>query len=433
MQTHVDQTEENKSKSTANGLSLTQSEVVSSLYGPDNQSRYQDIANNSPQVKQLKAFHEIANNSFQAKQSAIFQRMATNRSTVREQAVQLQSAGSGVIQRVGEMENEVNLAKTAKRYKKSRPWNHPFRKLPQEKIVEDAIKARDFLRNMEGVVKPALRQLEQDIHAQLKMSSAEQPNARHLTRSLAVREKQCGLEATTSNYTRLLSADDFTQEAAKGALFNDWGALTAAITHGEYTHRIQWYVLMYAMSGRFENDIANEPPEGFHHTPKEFLKGINLGGVTLEQAELGTSGIRPTEQEGGHTLWDVLFDRPSLGRGGTDPENQEIGITDPERFMTMLDQREMKGAMGRIAGHLSEDAPDLSEILTRRLLLRLSQRDPSAGLGGLDPEEYEERKIASGSYTREGRGLLVRNEPQSLVGSKARGEEVVPYAPSVRI
>lgn len=339
--------------------------------------------------------------------------------------------GANVIQRNRGMGEQVKLSKALWRYKMERPRESRFTKQKEELVLEDAIKVRAYLRDLGGTVKLALAQLESDILEQLKMSSAEEPNSRHLTRALAVREKQCGLEAATSIYTEILEPGNFMAEAGKGAMFNDWGAISAALTHGEYTHRIQWYVLLYGMSEGFNKSIDGEPPKGFNYTPKELLKEINLSGVKFENKEVNKGGL--TEK---HNLWDVLFDRPSLGmEGSSSKKNKEIGITDPERFMIMMDNREgvKAGRFNEIFGMLKEEAPHLSEILTRRQELRKRQKSAEPNRGVLDPEVYENRKLESGRYRKEGKGLLVRNKPQSLVGSQAGDVDHVPYAPSVKI
>jgi hypothetical protein len=67
MNTHADKTQENKSQSVANGKSQMQSSGESTFQFVDNrpeaiaQRKLQEIANNSPQVAQLKAFQEMAN------------------------------------------------------------------------------------------------------------------------------------------------------------------------------------------------------------------------------------------------------------------------------------------------------------------------------------------------------------------------------------
>lgn len=68
MNTHVDKAQENKSQSVANGMSQMQSGGESAFQFVDNrpeavaQRKLQEMANNSPQVKQLRAFQEIVDN-----------------------------------------------------------------------------------------------------------------------------------------------------------------------------------------------------------------------------------------------------------------------------------------------------------------------------------------------------------------------------------
>lgn len=74
MHTHADKTNENKKQSVSNGDSQMQSGGQATFEFEDNrpeavaQRKLQEIANNSPQVSQLKAFQNMANN-IQSKQS----------------------------------------------------------------------------------------------------------------------------------------------------------------------------------------------------------------------------------------------------------------------------------------------------------------------------------------------------------------------------
>ena len=67
MNTHAGKTQENKSQSAANRVSQKQSGDASTFQFVDNrpegiaQRKHQELANNSPQMKQLRAFQEIAN------------------------------------------------------------------------------------------------------------------------------------------------------------------------------------------------------------------------------------------------------------------------------------------------------------------------------------------------------------------------------------
>ncbi|MDC3285101.1 hypothetical protein OAU94_01515 [Flavobacteriaceae bacterium] len=69
MNTHADKTQENKSQSVANTVSQKQSNGKSTFQFVDNrpdavaQLKLQEVANNSPQVKQLKALQNLANSN----------------------------------------------------------------------------------------------------------------------------------------------------------------------------------------------------------------------------------------------------------------------------------------------------------------------------------------------------------------------------------
>lgn len=75
MNTHADKTQENKSRAVANSLPKLQSNSESTFQFMDNrpetiaQLKLQEAINNSPRVKQLKAYQEMANNSLSVKQT----------------------------------------------------------------------------------------------------------------------------------------------------------------------------------------------------------------------------------------------------------------------------------------------------------------------------------------------------------------------------
>tara|TARA_B110001469_G_C9487684_1_gene244190 strand:+ start:253 stop:489 length:237 start_codon:yes stop_codon:yes gene_type:complete len=74
MNTHADETQENKSQTVTAEASQIQSGGESTFQFVDNrpeavaQRKLQEMANNSPQVSQLRAFQVMVNNSPQAKQ-----------------------------------------------------------------------------------------------------------------------------------------------------------------------------------------------------------------------------------------------------------------------------------------------------------------------------------------------------------------------------
>jgi hypothetical protein len=87
MNTHADKTQKNKSQSVANAVSQKQSGGESTFQFEDNrheavaQQKLQEMANNSPQVSQLKVFQEMADNSPQAKKVTQLEEITDNRNS----------------------------------------------------------------------------------------------------------------------------------------------------------------------------------------------------------------------------------------------------------------------------------------------------------------------------------------------------------------
>ena len=102
MNTHADETQENKSQTVTAEASQIQSGGESTFQFVDNrpeaiaQRKLQEMANNSPQVSQLRAFQDMANNSPQAKQTAQLKAMADNYSAQQQQPIQKKENNTGL-------------------------------------------------------------------------------------------------------------------------------------------------------------------------------------------------------------------------------------------------------------------------------------------------------------------------------------------------
>jgi len=102
MNTHADQTQENKSQAVSAVDSQMQSGGESTFQFVDNrpeavaQRKLQEMANNSSQVSQLRAFQDMANNSPQAKQAIQLQSVADNHSVQQEQPIQKKENNTGL-------------------------------------------------------------------------------------------------------------------------------------------------------------------------------------------------------------------------------------------------------------------------------------------------------------------------------------------------
>jgi hypothetical protein len=102
MNTHADQTQENKSQAVSAVDSQMQSGGESTFQFVDNrpeaiaQRKLQEMVNNSPQVSQLRNFQDMANNSPQAKQAAQLQAMADKYSAKQMQPIQKKENNTGL-------------------------------------------------------------------------------------------------------------------------------------------------------------------------------------------------------------------------------------------------------------------------------------------------------------------------------------------------
>lgn len=102
MNTHADQTQENKSQAVSAVDSQIQSGGESTFQFVDNrpeavaQRKLQEMAYNSPRAMKLKAFQDVAKNSPQAKQTAQLQSMADNSSYQQQQPIQKKENNTGL-------------------------------------------------------------------------------------------------------------------------------------------------------------------------------------------------------------------------------------------------------------------------------------------------------------------------------------------------
>jgi hypothetical protein len=102
MNTHADQTQENKRQAVSAVDSQIQSVGKSTFQFVDNrpeavaQRKLQEMANNSPRVKQLRAFQDMANNSPQVNQAAQLQSIADNHSAQQQQPIQKKENNTGL-------------------------------------------------------------------------------------------------------------------------------------------------------------------------------------------------------------------------------------------------------------------------------------------------------------------------------------------------
>jgi hypothetical protein len=233
------------------------------------------------------------------------------------------------------------------------------------------------------------------LEAQLRLArtSANGSLRKILSNELADKEVRCGMFRPGVNlYYQVLSDDAFNHLATQRMQFKDVGA---GFVHGEYTHRIQWYVGMYHQTRGFgENGYKTpdgSPPRKHAWSPSGLFKNVTLFGSSLDQK------YWPARQvSGGGNLWDSLFDRNS------NHVTAEDGITSPEAFnKSLFDPETIKASklptigLGFSGiGTRAAAYPTLSEIVTARYLKRT---------GGIKPETNEKLiEYATWKFQRQG-------------------------------
>lgn len=242
---------------------------------------------------------------------------------------------------------------------------------PEGKLIEDLVKIQSSLIT-KGKYEAGLKYLED----QLAKRKGGKGNLRKvLTEELAEKETKCGFTPGAPVYWKVLTPQVFEEISKEGRLFKDVGA---GFQHGEYTHRIQWYVVLYNWTNGFETGFEGKVQQpgayGYNYPPKELLRKINLSGLDINNKNLWPRG----EVSGFGGAWDALFDRNNSELfkfdfyGLTSPEALNAMLFDPAKVGGFRDVK-VAGSTADV-GHLSKTYPILSEIVTRRFLKRKGEK-----------------------------------------------------------
>ncbi len=170
-------------------------------------------------------------------------------------------------------------------------------------------------------------------------------------------EVRCGFSPERPILVGFASADDFKDLTKAGQQFHDVGA---GPLHGEFTHRIQWFI---AMSEITKGTFAG-PQNPFTHTPVELYQASMSEAYAVD---VGTAS--PT---GKAYMWDWVFDRiaglkPTSGGGDYEPSrdawthpgehNAEGALSNDIISGRLPDLKALKKLRkAQIAGHVSNKA-----------------------------------------------------------------------------
>jgi hypothetical protein len=329
------------------------------------------------------------------------------------------------------------------------PWAFDFRQLlseqpitklkiqvpkDHEKLIQDLIKVQSSLITKEKY-EAGLRYLEEQLKKRRKLNVEDYQDIpqiteeqlrklslkKVLTEELVDKETRCGFTPGAPVYWKVLSQEVFAAVSKEGRLFKDVGA---GFQHGEYTHRIQWYVVLYNWTNGFETGfevkVQQPEPYGYNYTPKELLVKINLGGLDISNKKLWPRG----EVSGFGGAWDALLDRNNSQYfqfkfyGLTSPEAFNAMLFDPVKVLPSKETHRPQGGFSDVkvagastyVGHLSKTYPTLSEIVTRRFLKRKEERPAKE----TEFVEYMKRKteIAKPKYkeTEKESGVLIPSQ-----------------------
>jgi hypothetical protein len=197
---------------------------------------------------------------------------------------------------------------------------------------------------------PALQALNLAVVQQRAKTSAADDDAAPLESVLLSKEHEYAINVRGAPvYTSVLSKDVFMAMNQQAVIANDPGA---GFQHGAYTHRLQWWVIMY----HADRDM-------FTHTPAELLAKANDPKYAPprdnwpKEAPVKDIGMVPIAEMRG-SLWVALFDRTLAQIFSTIYTVLELGISQPELFTAAL-------LDGRIPG-----LEDVAKVIRPQVLQR---------------------------------------------------------------
>jgi hypothetical protein len=153
-------------------------------------------------------------------------------------------------------------------------------------------------------------------------------------------EKKCGFPPDVLLPMGILKTPDFYFYIRRGYVLKDYGA---GVKHGEFTHRLQWHIIMSVITADFTRHFNSAA--GWSHTPLELY--VKLGELT--------------------GIWDVLFDNQGFGT-----TEHELGRY-PDKFHSWL--LENGDRLGKLHGFLSRRETKRREEFVKNLLKYLAEQN----------------------------------------------------------
>jgi hypothetical protein len=168
--------------------------------------------------------------------------------------------------------------------------------------------------------RPRMNQVLEDMDSKIAGQALGQPgeiNWMRFSSILGYYENKCWFHKDVLLPMGILSPDDFYYYIRRGYILKDYGA---GVRHGEFTHRLQWHIVMSVITNKFTCPFE---ARGWSHSPFELY--ISLG----SPANKG--------------MWALLFDLSGEGDyRHPDAFHQDLLNEAPPRVQAFLMKREKK-------------------------------------------------------------------------------------------
>jgi hypothetical protein len=218
------------------------------------------------------------------------------------------------------------------------------------------------LAKLVGYAKKSSEKQAQDLIEYYQKGGTQKPKGLGslLAKALEAAERAYKISGTPATITANVAPQTFVDELLKQRRpFKDPGA---GVEHGEYTHRIQWFIV--CTSSDYTDNCDKTPGDVYEHIGKWFFPA-----VTNTKTEAPVSNL---------SMWDALVDRAGAPANQF-PDEGKLDFRNPNKFHPWMLGNEAQG---------EKNFPILYAYLSARAKKRKE----------IDPVEYLSQKLYGKSY-----------------------------------
>lgn len=194
-------------------------------------------------------------------------------------------------------------------------------------LMLDKGRCRDLMEALNNEIKGGMALRANDAGADERYVSAKRPDDKNyvrMSRVLEYYEGLCWFPTTHRLYTGALTSQNYQQSIALGYMPKDAGA---GAQHGEYSHRLQWHMVMRVLTKDFT--VARD--YGWNHTPLDLF--IQLGSVWAMA----------------NNIWGTVFDNQD---GGSYDNPAKLNMDLCGNFKWRAEEAELSAAKWRAGNEL---------------------------------------------------------------------------------